>query len=1204
MSTAFDAVTAPLEPGVTLVEASAGTGKTYSITVMAVRLILEGRARDIGRILVVTFTNAATDELITRLRSALREAVDAFAEESPAADPEQTWQRLRREMERKGHPRAECLARLREALSGIDRLSVSTIHSFCKRVLEESALETGTPYGAAFIEQADDLLDCAAEDWFRRTFYADGPLASFAVANGWTPASFLDDFRLWQRHPRTAILPAAVPLHDAVAALRDACRAALEAWDPVRVGAILDGITWKKGVALAFDARGQVTLAIEGLRRGELDGLATLESCSVAGIMDQANKTKKAALAAVPDEPFFAACDTLTRPAAGLTHAIRCACLCDVELGLEAQKQRCQALGFDDLLRRLHDAIAAEGAGGPLARAIRERFDAALIDEFQDTDPFQFPIFAAAFSGRPLFLIGDPKQAIYGFRGADIFAYADAVRGADRRYTLPRNWRSTEVLVNGLNGLFGRTERAFLRPTAEIGFRHAQAARPGRCPMDDRRAPLQWWFVPGGPDGGCGKGAARDMLRRRTSREIVALLEGCRVTDKDQLRPIRPGDIAVLVRSHREASEVQRELRAANVPSIVASTGDILESEEMAELERVLAAIVSPQKGETVRAALSTGLWGWSAERIRALSEEQGEVQWAELLGELERQREDWARGGFMRMMQGWLAAQDVPRRLLRLAGGQRRMTNVRHAIELLHAASEEGRLSPRALLAWIGRERARPLTEGDRRELRLESDADAVQIVTIHRSKGLEYGIVFCHCLWDAKEADGDAVVVHEDGGLVLDFGSPERDERSRRAASEQAAEELRLAYVALTRARWRCYAGWGVINGAEGSALGWLLRDDGTAAEDATCEDLLDAARMAMGGSTGAWLARLQDLVRAHPGLMECEVIADTAGLRRWMPPAAVPAPAPEPRAFRAHRQLVRLGMASFTSLTREQEHVADERDVADPALPAAAADGEPQAPAPIFAFAKGRRTGDLFHLVFEHADFQAPGTPAALERIEDCLARDPQVCRGLERAVAAQAIADMVRRTVESPLPGASFRLTDVPRIATLREWPFVLPLGAVTGRTLAAAFEEHAAAPPLRAYAGRLARLSRQSVQGFLTGVMDLAFTHEGRWYVADWKSNHLGDRPERYDDAAILAEMTGNHYVLQYHLYLLALHRYLTVRLPGYDYDAHVGGAWYAFVRGIDGTPGRGWWHDRPPRALIEALDAALVRPGMHAEAAR
>ncbi|MDQ2669885.1 MAG: UvrD-helicase domain-containing protein, partial [Gemmatimonadota bacterium] len=525
----------PLEAGVTLVEASAGTGKTFSIVFILIRLLLEGKVKSVDRALVVTFTNAATDELVTRVRAGLRRALAAYDGELPRDDDSRIWYDLAAQYA----GRREVVA---TALASIDGLAVFTIHGFCKRVLEEHAVESDTPYRATFVEDAHDLLEVAALDWWRRTFYPDSRLACLAVAEGWLPDTWLELWNQWQRHPRTTVHPGAPTVEQACDALERVCEEICRTWSRERMAAALAGVDWSVKAPLGDQPIRVMNEAVEALRRGELEALGTLCDCAAEPLETAGKKTSKtarAALKALADDAFCAACGSI----AGAVEQVRRALIADfmtsVTRDFEAEKGRRQALGFDDLLRRLHDGIEREGFGGALCGAIRGRYDAALIDEFQDTDPFQFPIFSTAFRERPLFLIGDPKQAIYGFRGADIFAYADAIRSADRRYTLPQNWRSTEGLIGAVNRLFGRAPRAFLRPADEIGFRDAAPAKAGPCPLADRREPLQWWFVPPEGDKACTKGAARQRLQRRAAAEIVSLLEQCEVEEAGELRRVR-----------------------------------------------------------------------------------------------------------------------------------------------------------------------------------------------------------------------------------------------------------------------------------------------------------------------------------------------------------------------------------------------------------------------------------------------------------------------------------------------------------------------------------------------------------------------------------------------------------------------------------------------------------------------------------------
>ena len=1192
----FDALSVSLEPGVSLVEASAGTGKTFSITQLVLRLLLDRkddgtwRVGGIGSILVVTFTNAATAELTTRVRALLREAVDVFS----GVVTERTDKRAYLFALRDQHGDA-ALPRLRKALASLDQLSVHTIHGWCRRVLEENALESGTPFGAQFLEEDAQLIERMAQDWWRRTMYEDEQLAALAVHDGWSHDAFLKDLKKWQRLPGVRLDP-----DEALPAAREAASRAMKEfarlWDADAARGFLESVRWLAKAPLKDPSVRQCIVAAgDALARGELvAGLPFVMACTtsamrhgVTGIM----KRPAALYDAVPEQAFVRGCEAVAAALGAVKLALRVSCLVDVHQRVDAEKRRRHLLGFDDMLRRLKEALERSGPDGVLARAIRARHDAALIDEFQDTDPFQFPIFTTAFAGRPLFLIGDPKQAIFAFRGADVHAYLAAARSADRRYTLGNNWRSTSRMIGAVNALLEFRRDPFLDP--EIGF---SAATPASKPADslsgDGRGSLHWWLLPpgegrnGGPEF-LAKGKASDRERAALVCEVVRLLTEPTSTGK----PLEPAQIAVLVRSGREGIAAQQALRVAGVPCIVAGLDDILKSRELHELESVLHAVLTPADARAVRAAMATDMWGKSAHDIHALSLPEQEGEWQALVEHLVGWRELWLRHGFMRATQAMLADLGVVERLLAHEDGERRVTNLRHAVELLHGATTEERLSPEGLLLWISATRATGAEKAERTELRLETDARAVQIVTIHKSKGLEFDVVFCPGLWGTwRTAADEPVLVHENGSAVFDHGSPNRAARGQLAMAEELAEELRLVYVALTRARLRCYVSWGAVrNGkttlhAGHTALGWLLRATEGELSPAQAVEEVPAAFEA---SLAEWDAPLQALVRGSKGTMTVEVIgdADEGAAPRWAGAEAGRC-TPECRTDLPGADTLRpWRIASFTSLTAGRQ-VEDARDVADAAA-GARVWTRVRRPADFMDFPAGRLPGVALHEIFERADFDAGDD--ALRALSSEVLHRWQLVDHVERI---DAVTGMMRRVLGNALPGTTVALRDLPRRRTLREWSFQLPLGEVTAELLSEIFARNGD-EVARRYAPALRRLSAERTHGFLSGVLDLAFEHDGRWHVVDWKSNQLGLDVAHYERAELEREMFASHYVLQYHLYLTALHRYLKLRLKDYDYDAHVGGAWYAFLRGVDGT-GRGWFNDRPPRALITALDALMT----------
>lgn len=1195
-SSPFDPMTASLEPGVSLVEASAGTGKTFSITQLVLRLLLDRRSdgawrvRGIGSILVVTFTNAATAELTTRVRALLREAVDVFS----GAETGRTTKREFLFALREQHGDA-ALPRLREALASLDQLSIHTIHGWCRRVLEENALESGTPFGAQFLEEDAQLMERMAQDWWRRTMYEDEQLAVLAVHGRWTHDAFLKDLKTWQRLPDVRLDP-----NEALPAAREALARAMQEfarrWDERAARGFLDSLTWRKNAPLASDTeRARVVNAGSALAGGDLRaGLPFIAACTTSAIRHERTGIKqspKPLFEAVPEQPFVRGCDTVAAALGAITLALRVSCLMDVHQRVDAEKRRRHLLGFDDMLRRLNSALKRGGPDGVLARAIRARHDAALIDEFQDTDPFQFPIFTTAFAGRPLFLIGDPKQAIFGFRGADVFAYLDAAKRAERRYTLASNWRSTPRMISAVNALFQFRRDPFVN--REIAFTPAVPAveRADPLPKDGRGA-LHWWLLPpaegksGAPEP-LAKGKASDRERAALVREVVRLLSEPTAAGK----ALEPAQIAVLVRSGKDGIAVQEALRAAGVPCIVAGLDDILTSLQLRELESVLRAVLAPADARAVRAAMATDMWGKSAHDIHALSLPEREAEWQALVEQLVGWRDLWLRFGFMRASQAMFGELGVVERLLSHEDGERRVTNLRHAVELLHGATTAERLSPEGLLLWISATRATGAEKAERTELRLETDADAVQIVTIHRSKGLEFDVVFCPGLWGTRRTDAnEPVLVHEnDGTTVFDHGSPDREARGRLAMAEELAEELRIVYVALTRAKLRSYVSWGAVKNrmtglhAGHTALGYLLR---STREDLSLDELVTQVPESFDGALAEWDVSLRELVQHGNGAMTIEVLAEDQESSPTWSRVTTEQRTPQCRTDLPDTESLRTWrVASFTSLTAGRQ-VDDARDVAD-AVESARVWARAHRPADFMDFPAGRLSGVALHELFERADFDADDdTFRALAT--EVLHRSQLV----DHAERIDAVTGMMRRVLGDTLPGTTIALRDVPRARTLREWSFHLPLGDVSAGTLGEVFVRHGD-EVARRYAPALRRLSADRTHGFLSGVVDLAFEHEGRWHVVDWKSNQLGTDLAHYERSELEREMFASHYVLQYHLYLTALHRFLKLRMRDYDYDTHMGGAWYAFLRGVDGT-GCGWFHDRPPRGLITALDALMT----------
>lgn len=1051
----FNALTVALDPGVTLVEASAGTGKTFAITRLVLRLLLERKVEHLGQILVVTFTEKATQELIGRIRSVLRDADRVWSTKPPARDAGNDDLFVLRDLH--GDAGGQIV---RAALAALDDLGVSTIHGFCHRVLSESALESRVHFGGTFLEDDTEILQRLTQDWIRRRVLHDEDAAALITACGEDPLGWIRNLvRPYMRHPRTTI-------------------------------------------------------------------------------------------EAAPDGPPQLLRDFVIT----------------VSQAFEQEKQARHLMGFDDLLRRLHDILVDEGPNGLLASRIRERFRVALIDEFQDTDPTQFPIFSTAFSGCPLFLIGDPKQSIFAFRNADVRAYLKAAATIQRRYTLLTNFRSTDAMVRAVTQLFRNNREPFACSAELIGVPDVTAANQVRVPealVRDAKRSLQWMWV-----GDTHNGAKGFVTKEHgTSVAIRAVtVEIRRLTTIG----LGAGAMAVLVRTNAEAQEVKSQLDAAGVPAVVGANQDVLASDEADELVRVAEAIASPRDGVAVRSAMATRLWGADACSVADTLRNDGNGAWNDILDRLVRARTMWLRHGGATAL-AWLMNEcGATARLLSLHGGERRVTNVRHILEILQEADSTSPLTPDAVSGWVASERAAVITP-ERREMRLESDVDAVQILTIHKAKGLQWPVVFCPTLWNCRSFAQKALGVPYsltplDDGMVLDIGSALQAQRSEQKELEQLGEDLRLAYVALTRAETRCYVTWGNFSDAATSSLGWLIQGGGEAVDRDAIKALVTANADTMA---------MTDVVFE---------LTDT------------PAPAPlEPRARRepltfttAAGQLAIWRSSSFTMLTRNVSHV-DSRDVDDILQP----DDARRTADHLSGFRgvpAGADIGNVLHGLFEHTDFVNPAATTDAD-VENAL-RAYGVRVPLDGRWTPTHISEMVATVCRAEMPGAGFALATVPREHTLREWRFSMPVRDFSIAAVADALAAHGSAHA-REYAPMLRTLRDDRFRGYLTGSIDLAFERDERWHILDWKSNWLGASDVDYAPNALGDAMHAAHYTLQYHVYLVALHRHLRARQHGYDVSRHWGQVTYAFLRGIGASGGDGWFTDTPTPELLQALDRAF-----------
>lgn len=1199
----LDPIGVPLQ-GTNLIEASAGTGKTYAITTLYLRCLLESKLA-VEDLLVVTYTRAATSELRDRIRQRIHECWIAM---SAGTSKDPTLQALIKKALAAGSVELD-LKRLALALRSFDQAGIFTIHSFCQRCLTDSAFESGASFDSEFESDDQALADEIADDFWSREMYAIDPAQfAFLRESGLRIGGVRTLCRKAIADPDLTILPELgdVPecdlssMHLLYARLRECWRQHGGGIGELltRAKSSLSQQSFKPAQIASYVEAAEQFLTAEQARP-----IAKESKLLRLGTSFIASKERKGKVA--PTHEFFdlvdayhSECQSLAKHFERLALRLKLACVDYARSQSRQRKDQQEVLSFDDLLVRLRDALRAPG-GERLAQAIASRYPLALIDEFQDTDPVQYEVFrriykAASGVGSALFLIGDPKQAIYGFRGADLFTYFNAREDArGRAHTLGTNYRSSPAMIAAVNALFSGARDSFLFP--ELQFVEVAPAPTATNLLVDPESQSRAFEMLVLEREGQGPSTIKRAQRHCTERvasEIVRLLSGDARIDS---RPVVPADIAVLVRQNYQARAMQDALRALGVPSVLESSESVFLSEEAFELERVLSAMVDPGHRNAVKSALATSLLGYSGNAVHALQDD--EVAWDRLLVQFQRWHATWVGRGFIQAFSQMLSDHKVGSRLLVRTDGQRKMTNLGQLGELLQARALAGGCGPQALLGWLRTMRLDPearATAGDADQLRLESDDAAVKIVTVHKSKGLEYNIVFCPYVWAGglqRPADKEWVRFHDDDDhhrLKLDIGSANKDEHMAQSAREALAEDLRLLYVALTRARHRCAIVIGVIKGFGSSGLAYLLfRDDNLQTDSASLQRFAEQ------------LESLEDdeLVRA----LTSKFAGGESGIGVRDLPAAtarvLPAESGDKSVLRArpHTRLLTRAWrgASFSSLSRnadtEQDHDAHSNDA--PALVQPSGEGEPVI---LAGFPKGAHPGQMLHHVFEHLDFWQ-AQPAAIE----AQVRASLLAFGFDSERYAEAVSRAITRMLLTPLADGGFCLADVAAAQRLDELEFQFPVceegPGFSPTTLTSVLAERSDPPWPPRYLEALKNLGFAPLHGFLKGFIDMVFVHNERWYLVDYKSNFLGPYASDYQRQAMAQSMAEHHYFLQYHIYMVALDRYLRLRLPGYDYETHIGGVYYLYLRGMDADESErtGIFFDRPTAGDIARLDAAL-----------
>ncbi|MCL6271837.1 exodeoxyribonuclease V subunit beta [Sansalvadorimonas sp. 2012CJ34-2] len=1173
-----------------LIEASAGTGKTWTIAALYLRLLLgHGREQNsahcqpltVDQILVVTFTEAATEELRDRIRGRIHQARQAFLSDT-SDDPF-----LKELLQDLGdHPLQA--KRLLAAERQMDEAAIFTIHGFCQRMLKQHAFESGTLFTSDLLEDQSELVADAVADFWRRTMYPLNEELTDLTRQIWkAPENLQASLQYWLNQHGLKIDETGIPdsmadLDKRIQDIRQIKALWLEQRDLIEaeLAKILrkNSKPWKRLAEMADFAASSSLIPQFGKENGwEFYTLEALAKACTKG------KT-------VPDLEIFTRIEQLQDQALDIKEAFRGLILRDalkeVQSRLIQRRNELRKMIFDDLLIKLDQALQSSG-GEALADHIRDIYRVALIDEFQDTDAVQYRIFSNIYpqshTDNGLFLIGDPKQAIYAFRGADIFTYIQARKAITSRYTLPRNWRSSADMISATNHLFDQAQSAFIYDQ-DIPFLPVDSSPDASSRgllIDDQSMPaLKLWYQDNGGFA-IGRGDYEQTMADATASEINRLLslakdQRCLTGSKDGQKPLTPGDIAILVRTGAQAEKVRLALNEQNIASVYLSDrSSVFDSYEALDLSRILAACLEPTSERKLKAALATPLFALQASALDELNND--EQCWENAVEEFTGYHDKWMHDDVLPMLRHLISKRQLAENLLADANGERRLTDLLHLGELLAAAARE-KDTPHALLRWLQERIASPDQNAKDQQLHLESEQKLVKIVTIHKSKGLEYGVVFIPfvCTWRAAE---QGVYHDEDNNYQVVANLLAQPEALEQADKERMAEDLRLLYVALTRSVHACYMGIAPVKRRP------RKQDIETHLNQTAFGYLLASGNMIDTKALEESLHKLGD---------GCSAIS----ISKVPEPMAEPYSSPEQSTpeLSAREFTGRIDnnwwMTSYSALSRKASHQKADVNL-DASHELAGVDQEVQGQdvepvtierepyTSLLDFPRGARPGTFLHEIFENVTFENPQQDVIAEMIRERL-----LVNGIEDEW-LPVLQTMVNDTLSAPLNEQGLKLTDLQSGDYKPELEFNLSLGLLQCHKLNTLLRE--SSDPLSPKAGNL---DFYNVRGLLKGFIDLTFQHNGKWFVLDWKSNWLGETTSAYTHKAMADAMIDHRYDLQYLIYTLALHRLLKTRLPDYDYDTHIGGIFYIFLRGIqpDNPERTGVYAHKPERELIEAMD--------------
>lgn len=1158
--------------GVSLIEASAGTGKTYTITSLYLRLVLGHGCTSLSpeNILVVTFTRAATEELRSRIRERLRQAYLALQEKAN----DSLIKTIRKDI--KDIP--EALQKLKDAQQLMDLAAIYTIHGFAQRLLRQNAVESGLNSEFELLLDETELLEQAIRDVWRAEVYPLNGMKLQLVLGQWkAPDDLLKSLRpliYKNAYFHLGDTREGLDLDKAFDQLMQLQQTFSQAWHEqgeafilsIRQHPLLHG-TFAKGIDKRLVVINEYLQQARNVKTKDI--VDALKVFTQSGLLKSVKKGGEPVDHILSDacERLLNGIDEFDLAQTQAARQLRVDFLQALKSRLTYLKQQQYVLSTDDLLSHVNQAFNGENRER-LLQQVRSQYPVAMVDEFQDTDGEQYQVFHSLYADETvkndhaLFMIGDPKQAIYKFRGADIFTYIQAKQQVDAQYTLDTNYRSTQSMVSAVNHIFTQHSHPFIYDDS-IPFLTVNASdRATALSIQKQTQPALTWLLANESHAG-NKAGLTHACAESCAEQISLLLNGAQnheVVLGEQA--LAASDMAVLVRNRHQAAAIKLSLSARGISCVYVGQESVFDSEEALALLALLQGVHSLSERQ-YRNAIAHPTWGLLLDDFKRFH--QDENMWEAQLEQLYACHDIWVKQGVMAMIMHWLHSRQLPNIWLGQTEGERRLTNIMHLAELLQHSSTEVQ-GMQGLLTWLTQQVMQSKDSAEQKQLRLESDANLVQIITIHKSKGLEYPVVFLPFNWDGKESSDELFYDIESKQLVCDLADDYRTQR----VQEGLAEEVRLLYVGLTRAVSKCYVTLPEITGNK--------RLDAVVQVSALQHVLFEAPQ-------DSRQIKLLELASQYPESFEVMPLLESVTEFK----ASITNHQLSARAFNG-RIKRNWQLSSFSSLVRHHHAPISARlDLDDDKIDARSLKQNPvEQLAGQFSFPRGAHAGNFLHTLLEEIDFtQLPDDLDAL--IETLLTRF-----GIDLYY-ADAVKPWLHIILKSPLnnhtnhkPVTGLSLSALTPAMKKVEMEFYFPVE----RLNAGDFNQLLNTYPCLHVATH--DLDFLQLKGMLKGFIDLTFEWQGQFFILDYKSNHLGDDHSAYEQIAMEQAMAEHRYDVQMVIYTLALHRFLSLRLTDYDYDTHIGGGYYVFLRGLQETKSdSGQFFCKPDKQLILGLDRLI-----------